>query len=350
MCGICGWFDTAGERPPNKGLVKEIPNLTVVWNEAQVDEAVHLHGIPRARTVAVGAHAFDHWFAWEPSTTREEFAAAAGFEPSRALLLYTCSSAFVAREEAAFVRDWLSRLRAHPDERLREAAVMIRPHPQGVTSWDEFHRIRQILLDSGHFGERHGTAIHSRVFEADERGLGYPVDLIPFGRIEDPPREIAWPPDQHVIMKVGGYQEAMAAAETVEIAPGETVKVSSLPGLAVLKLLAWAERGLSDPRDAQDFHVLLKEYANAGNLDRLYGGDGLAVLADAGFDPDLAGAALLGQDCRRIASTQTLDDLQAVLHQPSLRNRLILHMGSNKAYLGANSKVYLDSFEKGLFP
>lgn len=122
----------------NKGLVKEIPNLTVVWNEAQVDEAVHLHGIPRARTVAVGAHAFDHWFAWEPSTTREEFAAAAGFEPSRALLLYTCSSAFVAREEAAFVRDWLSRLRAHPDERLREAAVMIRPHPQGVTSWDEF--------------------------------------------------------------------------------------------------------------------------------------------------------------------------------------------------------------------
>ena len=219
-----------------------------------------------------------------------------------------------------------------------------------LTSWDEFHRIRQILLDSGHFGERHGTAIHSLVFEADERGLGYPVDLIPFGRIEDPPREIAWPPDQHVIMKVGGYQEAMAAAETVEIAPGETVKVSSLPGLAVLKLLAWAERGLSDPRDAQDFHVLLKEYANAGNLDRLYGGDGLAVLADAGFDPDLAGAALLGQDCRRIASTQTLDDLQAVLHQPSLRNRLILHMGSNKAYLGANSKVYLDSFEKGLFP
>ncbi len=143
-------------------------------------------------------------------------------------------------------------------------------------------------------------------------------------------------------MNVGGYQEAMAAAETVEIAPGETVKVSSLPGMAILKLLAWAERRLSNPRDAQDFHFLLKEYANAGNLDRLYDGDGLVLLTDAGFDPDLAGAALLGQDCLRMASTQTLDDLRAILNQSSLRDRLVLHIGGN------NPMAYLDSFAKGL--
>lgn len=149
-------------------------------------------------------------------------------------------------------------------------------------------------------------------------------------------------------MKVGGYQDALAAAETVEIAPGETVRVSSLPGLAILKLLAWTERGLSDPRDAQDFHVLLKEYAIAGNFDRLYDGDGLALLADAGFDPDLAGAALLGNDCRRVASPQTLDELRAVLSQPILRNRLILHMGSSRIYPDASPATYLGSFEKGL--
>ena len=66
-----------------------------------------------------------------------------------------------------------------------------------LTSWKQFQGIRQELLDSGHFRERRRTAIHSLVFEPDERGFGYPVDLIPFGRIEDPPREIAWPPDQH---------------------------------------------------------------------------------------------------------------------------------------------------------
>lgn len=86
------------------------------------------------------------------------------------------------------------------------------------------------MLDGGHFQERRGAAIHGLVFEPDARGFGYPIDLIPFGRIEDPPRKIAWPPDQQVIMKVGGYQEAMAAAETVEIAPGETIKVSSRLG------------------------------------------------------------------------------------------------------------------------
>lgn len=151
-------------------------------------------------------------------------------------------------------------------------------------------------------------------------------------------------------MNVGGYREAMAAAETVEIAPGETVRVCSLPGLAILKLLAWTERGLVDPGDAQDFLVLLKEYANAGNLNRLYEGDGLALLTDAGFDPDLAGVGLMGQDCRRLASEQTLDELHAILVDPSRRNRLILHMSSNRTRPGADALAYLHSFEKGLFP
>jgi predicted nucleotidyltransferase len=215
-----------------------------------------------------------------------------------------------------------------------------------LTSWDAFQGIRQALLDTGRFGESRG-AIHSLVFEPNDAGFGYPIDLIPFGQIESPAREIAWPPDYQVIMNVGGYREAMAAAETVEVAPGETVKVCSLPGLAIIKLLAWAERGLADPGDARDFQVLLKEYANAGNLNRLYEGDGLALLTDAGFDPDLAGAQLIGQDCRRLASRQTLDDLQAILVDPSRRNRLILHMSSNRT---ANASAYLDNFEKGLFP
>lgn len=218
-----------------------------------------------------------------------------------------------------------------------------------LSSWDEFARIRQALLDSGHFRESRGVAVHSLIFEPDNAGFGYPVDLIPFGPIENPPREIAWPPDGQVIMNVGGYPEARASAVSVEVAPGEIVKVSSLPGLAILKLLAWTERGLDHPGDAQDFYVLLKEYANAGNLNRLYEGDGLALLVDAGFDPDLAGAGLIGRDCRRLASRQTLDDLQAILQDPPRRDRLILHMSSSRTRLVTDASAYLDNFEKGLF-
>jgi len=217
-----------------------------------------------------------------------------------------------------------------------------------LANWDEFRRIRKTLLDSGHFGEPRAGSIHSLVFEQDNAGFGYPIDLIPFGQIEDPPRNIAWPPDQQIIMHVGGYHEAAAAAESVEVAPGDIVKVCSLPGLAILKLLAWTERGLADPGDAQDFYVLLKEYANAGNLDRLYAGDGMALLADTGFDPDLAGARLIGQDCRQLAGRQTLDNLHAILRDAALRDRLILHMGSSRTRPGNDAAIYLDSFERGL--
>ena len=121
----------------NKGVIKEEPTLTVVWNEAQIDEAVSLHGIRRDRVLATGAHSFDHWFGWEPSTSREEFASKACVDPTRPLLLYVCSSGFIARQEPEFVEEWIARLRASDDVRLREANVIVRPHPQNVTAWRE---------------------------------------------------------------------------------------------------------------------------------------------------------------------------------------------------------------------
>lgn len=204
------------------------------------------------------------------------------------------------------------------------------------------------MLDSGRFGEARGAVIHSILFEPNDKGLGYPIDLLPFGQIENRPGEIAWPPDHEIIMNTGSYRDAMAAAVSVEVGAGDIIKVSSLPGLAILKLVAWSERGLDDPGDAQDLYVLLKEYANAGNLNRLYEGDGLALLTDADFDPDLAGARLIGQDCRRLASTQTLDSLHAILGDPSRRDRLVLHMGSSRTRPGNDASAYLDNFEKGL--
>ncbi len=118
----------------NKGVLRDVPTTTIVWNQAQVEEAVRLHDLPREQVVAVGAHSFDHWFGRSPSTTREEFARARGLDPDRPLLLYLGSSYFISGDETAFVRDWLSRVRAHP--KLAEAAVILRPHPQNGVGWD----------------------------------------------------------------------------------------------------------------------------------------------------------------------------------------------------------------------
>lgn len=129
----------------NKGVIKAEPTLTVVWNEAQIDEAVRLHGIRRDRVLATGAHSFDHWFGWEASTSREEFAGKVGLDPTKPLLLYVCSSGFIARQEPEFIEEWIARLRGSDDALLREANVIVRPHPQNVAAWRD-----RVLDQAGH--------------------------------------------------------------------------------------------------------------------------------------------------------------------------------------------------------
>jgi hypothetical protein len=118
----------------NKGLVHEVPELVLVWNEIQADEAVELQGIPREQVRVAGAWSYDHWFEWTPSRSREDFCSAIGLRADRPIVLYVCSSGFVARDEVSFVRRWLAALRAHGGL-LAEAGVMVRPHPRNAFQW-----------------------------------------------------------------------------------------------------------------------------------------------------------------------------------------------------------------------
>jgi predicted nucleotidyltransferase len=189
-----------------------------------------------------------------------------------------------------------------------------------VDSWPEFEAIKTHLIQTG-------TVIadknrpHRLFYGASVHARGYPLDLLPFGSLEQRPSEIAWPPDLSVVMNVAGYREALAAAEQVELRTGLVVRVASLPSLAILKLLAWNDRGLWDSRDARDFALLLRSYSEAGNEDRLYG-DEILLLEGVGYDIDLAGARLLGKDAARIATPPTRAQVVALLNDPARRERL----------------------------
>ena len=122
-----------------KGLVQEEPDLTLVWNQAQIDEAVSLHGLPRHACRATGAQAFDHWFGRTPSIDRATFCREAGLpEDAGPILLYLCSSTFIAGDERAVVREWVAAIRAAGGP-LSGAAVIIRPHPQNAEPWKDEH-------------------------------------------------------------------------------------------------------------------------------------------------------------------------------------------------------------------
>lgn len=118
----------------NKGLLRDVPDVTIVWNDAQAREAVELQAVPADRVVVAGAAGFDHWFDRSPSRARSELLGEAGIAGAdRPFLLYACSSPFIAPDETAFVRDWLAQVRAFAP--LRDIAVIVRPHPQNALQW-----------------------------------------------------------------------------------------------------------------------------------------------------------------------------------------------------------------------
>jgi len=100
-----------------------------------------------------------------------------------------------------------------------------------VEGWPQFEAIKARLIETGSFVPAESSA-QRLYYRTTTKGSGYPLDLIPFGGVERPQHQIAWPPDQSVILNVAGFDEARACAVPVEVDPGFVVRVASLPGLA----------------------------------------------------------------------------------------------------------------------
>jgi hypothetical protein len=126
---------TSWDNLTNKGMIREDVDAVYVWNDRQRQEATRLHGVRPERVVATGAHSYDHWFAWAPSSDRDAFCERAGLPADRPIVLYLCSSKFIAPDEPAFVRRWLAGLRRGPAP-LSGATVLVRPHPATGAWWD----------------------------------------------------------------------------------------------------------------------------------------------------------------------------------------------------------------------
>jgi hypothetical protein len=143
----------------NRGLIRVPPDRIFVWNEHQRREAIVLHGMPANRVIVTGAPRFDEFFAMRPSTSRGDFCAALGLDPDRPLVLYTCSSNFVAPREVDFVRQWICAMRRSPDARLRDCSVVVRPHPAHEEQWQGVD-----------FSDLRGTALwsHKATMQADQ--------------------------------------------------------------------------------------------------------------------------------------------------------------------------------------
>ena len=195
-----------------------------------------------------------------------------------------------------------------------------------LDNWEQFKEIRNFLISNAGF-EEDKDRIHRLLLKLPGLEHKAKVDLIPFGGIAGSSNTIAWPPDMDMLMNVAGFGDALAAAYSVEVEPGITIPVASLPGLTVLKLFAWADRRMENSKDAIDFVTLLRSYHEAGNDNRIYEEPkALAALEATGFDIELGGAWLLGHDVALMISADTNEALKALL-TGTKRMRLIEDMG-----------------------
>jgi hypothetical protein len=120
----------------SKALIRDVPQRIFVWNETQKDEAVRLHRVPADRVVVTGAQCYDQWFDRTPLRTREEFCRHVGLPSDRPILLYVGSALFWGSPvEAEFVRRWIESVRTSTHEALRDAAILVRPHPARMDEW-----------------------------------------------------------------------------------------------------------------------------------------------------------------------------------------------------------------------
>lgn len=120
-----------------KGALHVQPDTMIVWNDAQRFEAWREVGFPPLRVLVAGAHAFDDWFHRQPRD-RTSFCHSIGLPSDRPYVLYVCSSRSITEDERPVVDEWLRALRTSEDPRIRDVAVVVRPHPLHADVWREW--------------------------------------------------------------------------------------------------------------------------------------------------------------------------------------------------------------------
>src|SRR4030042_1567185 len=167
-----------------------------------------------------------------------------------------------------------------------------------VAGWEQFDRLTNALIATGRFA----TMREPQRFRFDN----LVIDIIPFGAIGDERRRISWPPEHAVFMSVagfdGGYESSITGRLNAD--PELDIRLPTLPGLALLKVISWADRYPERSKDADDLVLIMQQYDQAGNLERLYDREP-NLLEEEAFDTRLAGIRLLGRDMAMIASPDT---------------------------------------------
>lgn len=192
-----------------------------------------------------------------------------------------------------------------------------------IRGWDSFEELFRHLLLDRRFQKSQGTP-NRLWFRSTAKHQARPVDVVPYGPGVEGPL-FNWPNDGDIEMNVAGYADAAESAETVYITPDLTFEVTTLAGLALLKLYAWIDRRGRTTKDADDLSTLLSKYVEAGYEERIYDEE-LGALEAVDYDLSRASPYVLGLHVSKLCSEETREDLSAHLANVELMEHLAIDL------------------------
>jgi predicted nucleotidyltransferase len=177
---------------------------------------------------------------------------------------------------------------------------------------------------------------------------GVDIDLVPFGDIADQAGNITLPPDHNHQMSVLGFAEALADTQMVRMShkPLLDVPVVSLPGLLLLKLVAWGDRPRDlRSKDAQDFRYVIESYLKIPfDVTNIF--DETDYLERFDDDIERVAAAVLGRLTRDISSDKAYEVVKVLLTGNQL-DAFILDMDVRYAVSPSDSPKLVAAFTEG---
>ncbi|MCC5896528.1 MAG: hypothetical protein JJU32_01245 [Phormidium sp. BM_Day4_Bin.17] len=172
-----------------------------------------------------------------------------------------------------------------------------------LESWDDYSSLVRELTEGESAKFEKTQSEHKLIY----RDTNTEVDLIPFGNIAEPEQDILWKESDRV-MNVSGFSESFSQATLAKINDRD-VKVVDIPGLVVLKMFAWDDRGMDVDKDLEDLDFILSRYEDD---DRVYS-ELYEKLANEELNYIDSHVYLLGRDIANILQTQTFIKLEEVL-------------------------------------
>ncbi|MDJ0364866.1 nucleotidyl transferase AbiEii/AbiGii toxin family protein [Hymenobacter sp. H14-R3] len=155
----------------------------------------------------------------------------------------------------AVARDiWLTQIYDEPDRRTtKDLDLAIFIHDTA-----EYEALQAWLVEQEGFVLAQSSAFCLLYHSADGPG-NVTVDLMPFGAIADEAGDVYFSGRGMERISTVGFTEVLADAATVTIPTGEQWRIVTLPGIVVLKLVAWQDRP-ERGKDAIDIWNLLAVY------------------------------------------------------------------------------------------